>query len=183
MTGREELGFPKVFADFTDIAWDREARTASCSASWLDHTFFDISLTDLTEVPNPEKSLPGAGSGPQLYFKYMPRTSPDGAEGADLGYVTTGAPRSDSGPAQNISFDDFEFQRWTATGSFAWHRATFEQNPLFYPIINTLADLDMIEMVDAEMVAFSGPGIAISVNSMRAVEPATAIANQYGGVA
>lgn len=170
VTGREELGFSKILADFTEINWNREAGTAECAAHWHDHTFFDIALTELVEEANPTKVLPGSGGGPQLYYKYMPRTSPNGAEGADVQYVTTGAPKGST--AANIIMDDFEYRRWTGKGSCNWHKATFEQLPLTFNIVNTVAALDILEVVDVELVSFSGPGIAISVNSMRAVEPA-----------
>ncbi|HWI85916.1 MAG TPA: acetoacetate decarboxylase family protein [Sphingomonas sp.] len=173
MTGREELGFPKMFARFSEIDWDESTGRASCEAAWFDHTFFDIELTGLVEEQHPEKCLPGSGGGAQMYYKYMPRTSIGGREGADLAYVTTSAAPSGSGGAvANINFDEFEFRRWTGTGNLAWHRATFEQLPLSAHIVNGMADLDILELVDAEMVQFSGPGIGIAMNSQRAVEPA-----------
>jgi acetoacetate decarboxylase len=170
MTGREELGFPKMFAEFSEIEWDRDNGVASCSASWMEHTFFDIELTELVEQEDPVKILPGSGGGPQLYYKYMPRTSPNGSEGADVEYVTTGAPQGSA--VANIVMDDFEYRRWTAQGKLNWHHASFEQLPLTFHIVNTVADLDILEIVDVELVSFSGPGIAIAVNGMRAVEPA-----------
>ena len=170
LTGREELGFPKMFAEFTEIDWDREAGTAACAVSWLDHRFCDVELAELVEEPNPAKILPGSGGGPQLYYKYMPRTSPGGVEGADVEYVTCGAPRGSN--AANIVMDDFEYRRWRGAGTVRWHRATFEQLPLTFHIVNAIADLDIVEVVDVELVCFSGPGIAISVNNMRSVEPA-----------
>jgi Acetoacetate decarboxylase (ADC) len=172
MTGREELGFPKMFAEFPDIDWDKDKGTASCSASWLDFTFFDIALTDLVEDPAPQKILPGSGGGPQLYYKYMPRTSPFGQEGADVEYVTCGAPKGSLAP--NIVMDDFAYRRWTGKGNANWHRATFEQLPLQFHVVNAVADLPQLEMVDAEFISFSGPGIAIATNTMRVVTPPTA---------
>ena len=74
--------------------------------------------------------------------------------------------------AQNISFDGFAFRRWTGRGAVTWHKATFEQLPIQFPIVNALADLDIHEVVDSEMVSFSGPGIAIAANGMRPIEPA-----------
>ncbi|EIZ78537.1 hypothetical protein WSK_2981 [Novosphingobium sp. Rr 2-17] len=172
MTGREELGFSKLFADIPEIDWDKEKGTATCSASWMDFKFFDIALTDLVEEENPEKIFPESGKhgGPQLYYKYMPRTSPFGREGADAEYVTTGAPKGTT--AANITMDDFEYRRWTGKGTVAWHKATFEQLPLTFNIVNTIADLDILEVVEVEVVSFAGPGIAVCVNNMRAVEPA-----------
>jgi hypothetical protein len=169
LTGREELGFPKMFAEFTEIDWDRAAGTAKCAASWMDFRFFDIELKALIEEENPKKVLPGSNGGPQLYYKYMPRTSPNGIEGADCEYVTCGAPKGST--SANIIMDDFEYRRWVGSGSLGWHKATFEQLPLTFKIVNAVADLDILEYVETEIVSFSGPGIAVAVNNMRAVEP------------
>ncbi|MDX3899720.1 MAG: acetoacetate decarboxylase family protein [Sphingobium sp.] len=173
MTGREELGFPKMFARFTEIDWNEAAGRAACEAAWYDHTFFDIELSELVEEQNPEKKLPGSGGGAQMYYKYMPRTSIGGRDGADVAYVTTSAaPAGSGGSVANINFDEFEFRRWTGKGTLTWHPATFEQLPLSFHIVNGMADLDILEFVDAEMVHFTGPGIGIAMNSQRAVEPA-----------
>jgi hypothetical protein len=108
-----------------------------------------------------------------MYYKYMPRTSPGGNEGSDLAYVTTSAaPAGSGGSVVNINFDEFEFRRWTGKGALNWNRATFEQLPLSFHIVNGMADLDVIEYVDAEMVHFTGPGVGVAMNSHRAVEPA-----------
>jgi len=173
MTGREELGFPKMFARFSEIDWDEEVGRARCDAAWFDHTFFGIDLSELIEEANPRKSLPGSNGGAQMYYKYMPRTSPGGREGADLAYVTTAAaPANSGGSVSNVNFDEFEFRRWTGKGSLSWHRATFEQLPLSFHVVNGMADLDILEVTGAEMVQFSGPGIGISMNTQRIVEPA-----------
>ncbi|HEU4960732.1 MAG TPA: acetoacetate decarboxylase family protein [Sphingomonas sp.] len=173
MTGREELGFSKMFARFTEIDWNEEAGAASCEAAWFDHKFFEIHLSGLVEEENPARKLPGSGGGAQMYYKYMPRTSIGGCEGSDIAYVTTSAaPAGSGGAISNIDFDEFEFRRWTGTGALEWHRATFEQLPLSFHVVNGMADLDILEIVDAEMVQFSGPGIAVAMNSHRSVEPA-----------
>lgn len=173
LTGREELGFPKMFARFSDIDWKESERRASCDVAWYDHIFFDIALTDLVEEQNPTKKLPGSDGGAQMYYKYMPRTSIGGRDGHDVAYVTTSAaPAGSGGLASNINFDDFEYRRWTGSGVVNWHRATFEQLPLSFHIVNGLADLNILAYVDAEIVEFSGPGIGITMNSHRAIEPA-----------
>ncbi|MEE4452094.1 acetoacetate decarboxylase family protein [Novosphingobium resinovorum] len=173
MTGREELGFPKMFANFTELKIDESAATAECHVSWLDYTFFDIQLTDLREEIGAEKRLPGSNGGAQMYYKYMPRTSIGGRDGADVAYATTAAaPAGSGGLAVNINFDDFEFKKWTARGSLEWHRATFDQLPLQFHIVNGMADLPILEFTDAEFVRFSGPGAGVAMNAQRAIEPA-----------
>jgi Acetoacetate decarboxylase (ADC) len=171
ITGRDELGFPKMPADFTEIARDRSAGTASCSVSSMDFTFCDVSLTDLIEETDPPRVLPGSGGGPQLYYKYVPRTNAGGGAGPDAAYAVTAAPRGRvGGAAQNISFDGFDFRRWTGRGAVSWHSATFEQLPLTFPVVAALDDLGCAGFVDAEIVSFSGPGIAIATSGMRPIE-------------
>jgi hypothetical protein len=87
--------------------------------------------------------------------------------------VTTAAPPPGADRKPNIiNFEGFDFKRWNAKGSLAWHRSDFEQLPLSLHVVNGSADLEMLEVTNAEMMAFSGPGIAVSVNTMCAVIPA-----------
>lgn len=173
MTGREELGFPKMFANMPKVAFDEAAGVATSHASWLDHRFFDIEMREMVEEANPVKRLPGSGGGPQMYYKWSPRTSPGGKEAPDAAYATTAAaPAGTGGSANNINFDEFEFRRWTGKGRLEWHKATFEQLPTSFHVVNGMAALPILEWVDAEMVAFTGPGIGVAMNQQRAIEPA-----------
>lgn len=172
LTGREELGFPKLFADIPDLRVDKQKGTAGGEASWFDFKFFDIELHGLTETAG-EKKLPGAG-GAALFYKYVPRTGIGGMGGSDVTYATTSQPLpgtpSDSSP---IKFSDANFKKWKAEGgSVKWHRAAFEQLPTTFHVVNGLADLDILEYSGAEMIEFSAPGIAVSAGTFRAVEPA-----------
>jgi hypothetical protein len=172
LTGREELGFPKLFADIPEITLDRERGAASGQASWFGHKFFDIELHSLAPAHG-DKKLPGGG-GAAMYYKYMPRTSIGGKEARDVAYVTTSLPPPGSaGDVSPIKFGDSDFKKWTAKGGkVSWNRATFQQLPTTFHVVNGLADLDIVEYVGAEMIEFSAPGIAVSANTMRAVEPA-----------
>lgn len=60
LTGRDEMGFPKLFCDMPEITWDKEKTTASCEASWFGFKFFDIALGEMEEDDAPP-SLPGSG--------------------------------------------------------------------------------------------------------------------------
>ena len=169
MTGREELGFPKLFADIPAI--ERDGDSAHGEASWLGHRFLTLTVQDMVETPDAAPAVPGF-SGPPLYFKYMPRTGVGGSGGTDVAYVTTPLPAPGApGDQSPIKFSGFAFRRWTARGSLSWNRATFEQLPTTFHVINGLADMDIHEVVDAEIVEFTGPGAGISANSLRVVEP------------
>lgn len=167
MTGREELGFPKLFADIPPLAVDPASGTASAEASWLGHRFFELSIDGLEESDSTPR-MPGSG-GANLYQKYMPRTGPNGEGGTDVSYVTTSAPRGVAASAA-ISIEDMTFRRWTGSGSARWHEATFQQLPTTHHIINRLAAIPVLREAGAEMVEFSGPGLAIAVEMMRVVD-------------
>ena len=172
LTGREELGFPKLFADIPSLKIDTQRGAASGDASWLGHKFFEIELHGLKEAAG-EKRLPGS-DGPALHFRYLPRTSPGGSEGHDVAYVTTSQPLpGTAGGDSPIMFQDSNFKRWRGDGgTVKFHRATFQQLPTTFHVVNGLADLRIVDYVSAEMVEFSAPGIAVSANSFRTVAPA-----------
>jgi hypothetical protein len=172
ITGREELGFPKLFADIPEIEWDRDTGSASCWASGFGHRFFDIKCSSLTETVC-EKAFPGFGGGPPLYYKYVPRSSIGGLKGADVEYVTTAAPPpGGEARSENVDFNDFEFRKWSGRGSVAWHTATFQQLPTTFHIVNAIAGLPILEVLESTLTTFSGPGIGMSMDKLRAVEPA-----------
>jgi len=174
MTGREELGFPKLFADIPELSLDMDEGRAGGEASWLDFKFIELALQGLEPADTLGNTrLPGPG-GADLFFKYMPRTGPSGSGGTDLAYVTTSAPLP--GAEKTVSPIDFggtDFRRWTGTGgNVKWHRASFEQLPTTFHIVNGLAALPMREVVNVELIQFSGPGLAVSANALRPVQAA-----------
>jgi len=168
MTGREELGFPKLFADIPEYVTDREAGSVEGFASWFGFKFVEFQASSL-EPAQFDGSVPGSG-GPALFYKYMPRTSPFGREGGDVACVTTSAPV----PGQQSWAAPMKFHesslKWTGTGEVRWNKAAFEQLPLTYHIVNGMADLDILEYRGAEMVEFSGPGVGVWANWMRSAE-------------
>ncbi len=176
ITGRDELGFPKILADIPPMTWDKETGSTSAQASWFGHQFLEFALEGLQETTEGPKNLPAA-NGPPMFFKYVPRSSVFGREGTDVAYVTT--PKAIPGSGETVSsidFDVYNFRKWKGTGGkVQWHKATFEQQPTTFHIVNGMADLDIIEYRSFEMIEFSGPGIGISANAMRAVEPAATL--------
>jgi Acetoacetate decarboxylase (ADC) len=169
MTGREELGFPKLFADIPPLSLAGGGKSAAGSASWFGHEFIDMEVHDLVPVEG-DKALPGSG-GPTMYFKYMPRTSIGGREGADVSCVTSSFPPPGTpGDTAPIKLGEFQFKKWRGAGTVRWHRATFEQLPTTFHIINALADIKSLNHVRSEMVEFSGPGIGVSAGVMRTVD-------------
>ena len=167
VTGRDELGFPKLAADFPDLDVDLARGSVTGSASWLGFEFFSAALTGLTEVAG---ARPPAGA-PMITFKYVPRTGPHGA-GGDIAHVTTGAAAANgSGPGAGQD-PGARYRRWAGTGEIVWHRAKFEQLPTTCHVVNGLADLDVVEYRGAAYFKAALPGHVISGAQQRIVDPA-----------
>lgn len=163
ITGRDELGFPKLVADIPGIDHDEHAGTVAGLASWLDFTFFTMSLRGLTE-----QAAPSGDQSPILTYKYVPRTSVGGQGGADIAHVTTGAPAPGT---VATSAPPISTRTWVGEGTFAWNRATFAQLPTTHQIVNGLADLEVVELRGATYTQATFPGIAVAGDGQRAVEP------------
>ena len=168
VTGRDELGFPKLAADIPDFCVDLASGHVSGTASWLGFEFFSVELAGLTEVPD---ARPSAGD-PMLTFKYVPRTSPRGAGGADIAHVTTGAAPANGSQPDAAPGAVPAYRRWEGSGRFTWNRAKFEQLPTTFHVINGLADLDVVEYRGAAYFQAELPGHVISGDTQRSVEPA-----------
>ncbi len=100
----------------------------------------------------------------------MPRTSIGGVESGTACVTSSCPPPGSTVDASPIKLGDISFKKWSGKGSVKWHRATFEQLPTTFHIVNGLNDLTIGEYVRAEMVEFSGPGMGISASSIRTVE-------------
>ena len=168
LTGRDELGFPKLAADIPDFSVDLASGRVSGTASWLGFEFFSAELTGLAEVRDAQPPA----ADPMLTFKYVPRTSPHGAGGADIAHVTTGAaPANGSQPGAGPNRVP-GYRRWEGAGKFTWNRAKFEQLPTTFHVINGLAGLDVVEYRGAAYFQATLPGHVISGDTQRSVEPA-----------
>jgi hypothetical protein len=129
MTGREELGFSKIYAEIP--APVIIGNTYAGSAGWLGFRFFDMEAADLDEAPRDPPPVEGA-----FHYKFVPRTAALGE--ADAEYLEY-APRS------TASGDMRLVKKLTGKGRFAFHAARWEDVPFQYPIINALAALPVKE--------------------------------------
>lgn len=122
ITGREEIGYPKVFADIPDISIDGE--TARGSASWDGFGFLDLEVSGLDAPAEP------APTGRSWHLKYIPRAGTVGQH--DL--VQTILTPPGQGPLEVL-------ERRGGSGTVAFHSATWEQLPTLVNIVNSLAAL------------------------------------------
>jgi hypothetical protein len=129
MTGREELGFSKIYAEMP--APVIIGNSYAGSAGWLGFRFFDMEAIDLEEAPLDPP--PPEGS---FHYKFVPRTAALGE--ADAEYLEY-APRS------TASGDMRLVKKLTGKGRFRFFEARWEDVPFQYPIINALAALPVKE--------------------------------------
>jgi len=136
LSGRDELGFGKVFCDLPEALVTQQGRTYR--ASWDGHTFFTMRLSNLTPATRP---TPPPTDG-VFHYAYSPDRSRQ-------------APHEDCAqtmlsPTPTIASKIVEYQ--TADCELSFDTSSFEQLPTMYQIVNVLAALPIIEMKSASFL-------------------------------
>jgi len=138
LTGREELGWPKLPAEVPPVEFF-DGQWRGC-ASWQGYRFFDI------EASGFEHAEPPVRTGALLTHKYIPKTGSWGT--ADISYM---AANGTEVPPKVQSFQ-------CGSGRFAFHAARWEDMPTQYPIVNRLAALPLDGFETAFLMKTSGGG-------------------------
>lgn len=144
LTGREDLGFAKIFAEISDLEEPSDGMS-SAFASWDGFCFFSIGATGLAATSR-ESDTPPATSSARLHWKYIPATGEWGE--ADVSYPVV-TPAGD--PPRRL------VRHFSGSGEFAFKRASFVQVPTMFHIINALADLPIS--------GFSGATMSLSLGA------------------
>ena len=150
LTGREQTGIPKVYADITDL----EARAGGFSvrasvappaparriaaafgdraSARLDHAVVELEIEDLRPLPEAELRAMEERSraGNWMGYKYIPRIA---GGGADLEYATVF-------PTEQV-YDRAE----AGSGRVRFFPSTFERNPTHWQVVNLLCQLEPLE--------------------------------------
>lgn len=144
LTGREELGSPKLFANIPDpMPQDGGYR---CSADWEGFRFLDLEVTAMRVAELAPPPMP-----PQLLYRYFSRIGD--WEHPAVAELT----RANKGGAPTPKLN----HHLTGSGRFVFHAATWEDMPTQYTFINTLASLPLLEFRGARVTHMSGiPDIA-----------------------
>ena len=153
ITGREELGFSKLYAELPPARMF--ADTARVTASWLEFPFLEMEITGLTQVTAPPAAAPPAAPAAapasevlrgQMHWKYMPRTGEWGKADASYAVIT---------PAGGSAARTIE--QWRGKGgSVKFHRARWEDMPTQYMVVNAFADLEIVEFRGATITKSVG---------------------------
>ena len=116
ITGREELGFSKVYCELP--AADLGESAASCRASWDGFQFASLQLSGLRRE-KPERLPQSAASAGLLHYRYFPRTGAPGEADVEQVVLTPAA-------TPNLKVTD----AWVASEAAAvFHKATWEELP------------------------------------------------------
>lgn len=131
LTGREELGFAKLYAELPEPR--QFAGIQHHRASWDGHTFIELDLSELANTypsapPAPTDALTGT-----LHWRYLPALDPADAD-IEQAVLT---------PAGGFEVRYHAFQR--GKGAVRFLRSTWEQLPTMFHIVNALADLPILE--------------------------------------
>ena len=145
ITGREELGFSKIYCELPSPTYLRGEYHAS--ASWLGFKFLDLYVNDLREQSAEEieamaQSHPSAGT---MHYKYMPRSGDWGQ--ADIAYAVLT-------PAETPNRRILEHK--VGGGRLQFQRARWEDMPTQYNVVNGLADLEILEFRGASLMKTVG---------------------------
>lgn len=144
ISGREELGFNKVFADDIDFRRDESANTISWSVGWGGTRFLEFGVTHLGSVETFD-APPVWRTGPTFHYRVLARTGEWGAlelEQVTANTATTGEMRPTSVAA--------------GRGHVQFREATFEQLPTLAHVVNALASAAGSTVVAAGHVEMRG---------------------------
>lgn len=150
LTGREQLGFSKIYCDLPEPDVDRGQ--THCTASWMGFRFLDLKLDNMKAV-SPEDAMspeppPAAGLlRGVLHYKYIPRTGEWGE--ADAAYACLSPAPTGVTPPQ---------EAWSGEGTVSFHKARWEDLPTQYMIVNALHELEIKEYRGAKIEHSIGGG-------------------------
>lgn len=127
ISGREELGFNKVFADRIDFRRDEAAGCVSWKVGWGGTQFLEFTVSDLA-LPTGGTTVPSWRMGPTFHYRVLARTGEWGA--LEVEQVTTNT--SAATEMRPLSTEE-------GHGSVQFRSASFEQLPTLSHIVNALS--------------------------------------------
>lgn len=145
IVGREELGYSKIYAEIPEPRiYQGETH---CTASWLGFKFLDMKLENMKQL-SPEEVTAATSqqtSEGSMHYKYIPRTGEWG--NADVAYVTLSRSAKPHALTKEV---------WQGEGTVEFHKATWEDLPTQFRIVNAFHNLEIKEYRDASIVKGTG---------------------------
>jgi len=132
LTGRDELGYSKLFADLPGPSVFNGKR--EYAASWQGHQFLRLKLSELGEAePAPASPVDGI-----LHYRYFPQVNTLGESHVSQACMTPSG-------NQTVTTDLYQ----TGLGEIEFMPTTWEQMPTQYQVVNQLAALPINEVISA----------------------------------
>jgi hypothetical protein len=146
VTGRDELGTPKLYASLPDVRFI--GNSCATSADWEGFRFFDMEVADI--IPDARSttfdSYAAQGGLPLLCYRYHSRV---GAwETADIAVMTMSTPGLAPPPMVR--------EQLRGEGKFRFFPARWEDMPTQYTYVTTLASLPLLGFEPARISKVSG---------------------------
>ena len=143
--GREELGYSKIYCELPEPTVCRGE--THIIASWLGFKFMDLKMNNMMQLsPEEVNALASENTNDGiLHYKYIPRTSEWGS--ADVSYPVLTP--SDT-PNKVVK------EKWQGEGTVQFHKATWEDLPTTFHIVNTFHNLEIKEYRGASMAKTVG---------------------------
>lgn len=130
LTGREELGYPKVYCELPPARVLRGER--HLAASWEGHTFIEMQVGELQDAAPPAPS----GADGILLHRYFPAVEPEQAPSVDEMVMSP----LGASPTRCKTYR-------RGTGCVEFVRSTWEQLPTMFHIVNALHELPVVRML------------------------------------
>ncbi|KAK1056764.1 hypothetical protein LTR74_014644 [Friedmanniomyces endolithicus] len=157
ITGREELGIPKVFSDI-DI--DRSGTSLRATVAWRGVTWAELRWSELSEPETPGHS-PTPFTTPEdlLVHKFIPSSGKPGAADADYPVLIRTKPES----SRIVSWQDCRPEN----ASFSFVNAGVKALPTLSIIAEALAEVPVYSIVSASVAETGGVSDFSDVTALR----------------
>ncbi|PWY96831.1 hypothetical protein BCV70DRAFT_203405 [Testicularia cyperi] len=168
-TGREELGFPKLWAELPNASLSDDRTTRVHTASWFGYEFLRLELSNLKE--HDPKTAPAVKGGRSfthptangfLHHRYVPAVGEPGKHDASYATFCPAPP----GPAPVSKYyapfpspnpcNPKDVGEVASRVKFQINRGSFEQLPTLHNVVDGLASLQLGNVLEVAVQTFNG---------------------------
>jgi acetoacetate decarboxylase len=150
ITGREQLGYSKIYAEIQDVK--RNGKIATSSLSSWGFEFLKMEIDFSAEPPDKDElfsTITPPGNAGLFHYKYIPRTG-EGFKKADFEGVVLG-------PSEWKMPDDLDTSKYPkddvimelGRGKIQWNHPRWEDMPTQHHIVDTLSNFECVRYVGA----------------------------------
>ncbi|KAH5100227.1 hypothetical protein HBI29_019800 [Parastagonospora nodorum] len=154
LSGREELGFPKLFCD---LEVKNDQKNYALNASWMSSMFGSFTLSDLKEQTTPNGEGPTSVSNEEgmFFHKYVPATGSLGSKGrgqADVEYTAFLPNNEGAGAVQK----KVERTLVASSADIKFDALDWKALPTLHHIVDRLKEIPVYQVMEAKIVEGTG---------------------------